>query len=129
MKVIFIEKSFANVMQKLVPDLFLKIKIEHISNSLMINSLKIYTVYFYSLPSWGLLKHTETKLQNIFFLPHIKLFWKIKRGQGLVFLPHFPDNFWRKIFLLSYYINWPSFIVWLALLREIMGNILIAIVC
>ena len=95
----------------------------------MINSLKIYTVYFDSLPSWGLLKHTETKLQTIFFLPHIKLFWKIKRGQGLVFLPHFPDNFWRKIFLLSYYINWPSFIVWLALLREVMGNILIAIVC
>ena len=79
MKVIFIEKSFANVMQKLVPDLFLKIKIEHISNSLMINSLKIYTVYFYSLPSWGLLKHTETKLQTIFF---IKLFLKNKKRPG-----------------------------------------------
>ena len=76
MKVIFIEKSFANVMQKLVPDLFLKIKIEHISNSLMINSLKIYTVYFYSLPSWGLLHHPDPLLQTIFFFYLILSFFE-----------------------------------------------------
>ena len=58
----------------------------------------------------------------------IRLFQKINRGLELVSLPHFLDNFWRKIFLL-YSINWPSFIVWLPLLREILGNMCIAIVC
>ena len=61
--------------------------------------------------------------------PHIKLFWKIKKGLQLVFLPHFPHNFWRKLFLLLYSINWPYFIVWLPLLCEILDNMPIAIVC
>ena len=61
--------------------------------------------------------------------PYIKLFEKIKRGLELVFLPHFLHNFWRKIFLLLYSINWPNFIVWLPLLCEILGNMCIAIVC
>ena len=61
--------------------------------------------------------------------PHIKLFQKIKRGLELVSLPHFLHNFWRKIFLLLYSINWPNFIVWLPLLCEILGNMCIAIVC
>ena len=60
-------------------------------------------------------------------LPHIKLFWKIKRGLVIVSLPHFPHNFWRKIFLLP--IDWPNFIVWLPLLCEILDNMCITIVC
>ena len=47
----------------------------------------------------------------------------------LVSLPHFPHNFWRKIFFLLCSINWPNFIVWLTLLCEILGNMCIAIVC
>ena len=58
-----------------------------------------------------------------------KLFLKTKRGLGLISLPHFLHNFWRKIFLLLYFINWPSFTVWLPLLREILVNMCIAIVC
>ena len=61
--------------------------------------------------------------------PHIKLFEKTRRGLKLVSLTHFLHNFWRKIFLLLYSINWPNFIVWLPLLCEIFGNICIAIVC
>ena len=61
--------------------------------------------------------------------PHIKHFQKIKRGLELVFLPHFLHNFWRKIFLLLYSINWPNFIVWLPLSCEILGNMRIAIAC
>ena len=49
-------------------------------------------------------------------LPHIKHFNKIKRSH----------NIRRKIFLLLYSINWPSFIVWLPLLREILRNMCIA---
>ena len=56
--------------------------------------------------------------------PHIKLLKK-KRGLELVFRPHFPHNFWRKIFLLLYSINWPNFIAWLSLLCEILGNMCI----
>ena len=60
--------------------------------------------------------------------PHIKLFEKIKRELELVSLPHFPHNFWRKIFLLLYSINWLYFIVWLPLLCEVLGNMCIVIV-
>ena len=46
---------------------------------------------------------------------------------GIVPLPHFVYDFSRKVFLLLYYIKWPSFIVWLPLLLEIWGNNCIAI--
>ena len=38
-------------------------------------------------------------------------------------------NFWRKIFLLLYFINWQNLIVWSSLLCGILGNICIVIVC
>ena len=60
---------------------------------------------------------------------HIKLFLKIKRDLELVFPASLLHNFWRKIFLLLYSIDWPNFIVWLRLLCEILGNTCIAIVC
>ena len=34
-------------------------------------------------------------------------------------------GFWRKVFLTLYSTNWPNFIIWLALLLEIFGNILL----
>ena len=61
--------------------------------------------------------------------PHFKLLKKLKRGLELVFLPQFLLNFWRKIFVLLYFINWPNFIVWLLLLCEIFDNMCLAIVC
>ena len=45
-------------------------------------------------------------------LPHIKLFKKTQRGLELVSLPQFLNNFWRRILLLLYFINWPNFIVY-----------------
>ena len=63
------------------------------------------------------------------FLPHTMHFLKTNRGLELVSLPHFLHNFWSKIFLLIYSINWSSFIVWLFLICEILGNMFIAIVC
>ena len=62
-------------------------------------------------------------------LPYIKLLKETKRGLELVSLSHFPDNFWRKIFVLLYFITWPNFIVWSPLLCEILSNMCIAIVC
>ena len=59
--------------------------------------------------------------------PHNKLFQKMKRGLELAPLPHFADNFWRKmLFLCS--INWSNFMVWLFLLCELLGNMCIGIV-
>ena len=50
----------------------------------------------------------------------------MKSGPELVFLPHFLHDFLRKILD---YINWPNFIVWLALIHKILSNMCIAIVC
>ena len=47
----------------------------------------------------------------------------------LVSLSQFLHNFWMKIFLLLYSINWRRFFVWLLLLREILGNMCVATVC
>ena len=49
---------------------------------------------------------------------------KTNKDLELVSLPHYLYNFWKKnIFILLYSIRWPSFIVWLPLLREILGNV------
>ena len=114
------------MVEKLVPDPFLK---NWNWAYLWISSLKFYTICFYCMASWGLSKCIETKLQNACF--HLKLSFlkKVKRGLELVSLPHFLHNFWRKISLLLYPINWPNFIVWLPLVCEILDNLCIAIVC
>ena len=59
----------------------------------------------------------------------LKGFSKTKRGLDLVSLHLFLNDFWRKIFLLLYSITWSSFIVLLPLLRDILGNTCIVIVC
>ena len=117
---IFLEKSYTKCGGKTSPRSFpgkLKLRIS------LDQYLKFYRVCFYCIASWGLSKYIETKQQaTCFHLIHIKLFKKIKRGLELVSLPHFLHNFWRKIFLLLHSINWPNFIVWLLLLREILVN-------
>ena len=40
-----------------------------------------------------------------------------------------PASFSAKIFLLLFSVTWPNFTVWLPLLREILGNMYIVIVC
>ena len=52
----------------------------------------------------------------------------LKEGLGIVSPPHFVYDFSRKIFLMLHSINWPSFIAWLPLLLDILGNMWIAIV-
>ena len=51
----------------------------------------------------------------------------LEKGLGIVSPPHFVYDFWKKMFLMVYSINWPNFIVWLPSLLEILGNIRIAI--
>ena len=74
---------------------------------LWINSLKFSTVCFYCMPSRGLSKYIETKLQITCF--YLEGFLKIKKRSGLSLLISFSENlekihnqysymryFWRK---------------------------------
>ena len=74
-------------------------------------------------------KDIETKLQITCFYIMQSFFKKTKRSLELIFLPHFQHEFWWKIYFLLYTITWPSFVVWLPLLREILGNTCIIIAC
>ena len=73
-------------------------------------------------------KYIKAKVLTITFTL-CKAFLKRKRGLELVSLPHFLHDFWRKIFLMLYFINWPSFIAWFLLLLEMWGNICIVSIC
>ena len=81
------------------------------------------------MPSCGLSKYIETKLQGTCAYLILGFFKKIIRGLELVFLSNFQHKFCRKIFFLLYSINSPSIIVWFSLLREILDNTCIVIVC
>ena len=94
---------------------------------LMINSLKFYTVCFYFMPSWELSKDIETRFQTTFAL--YKAFFEHKKRSETSLSASFSEYFWRKIFLLLYSINWPNLIVWLPLLRGVLGNMCIVTVC
>ena len=58
-------------------------------------------------------------------LTSYKVLLQNKKMTGVqdVFLPDFSNNFWRKMFLLSYSIDWPNFITWLPLLLEMLENV------
>ena len=62
-------------------------------------------------------------------LSYIKLFKKSKRGLEPVSLAYFFHDFWRKIFLMLYYIYWSNFIVWLPLHLQILGIMCKVIIC
>ena len=59
MRNIFLEKSYTNCGREIIPDSFLE---NQDCAYLWINNQKFYTVCFYCLSSWGLLKYIETKL-------------------------------------------------------------------
>ena len=116
-----------NVVKKLFPDSYLK---SQNWAYLWINIVKFKTVCFYFTLIWGLSKYSEIELAaDHLLLPNIKLFKKTISSLELISLPHCLHNFWRKIFLLLYSINWPNFIAWLPLIREILSNMCIVIVC
>ena len=59
---------------------------------------------------WNILKLCSRPLVFTNHLALFKLF--LKRGLELAFLPCFLYNFWRKIFLFLYCINWTNFSVY-----------------
>ena len=80
------------------------------------------------MPSWGLLKYIETKLQSPSFYLY-KAFLKNKKRSGISLPASFSAWFLKKLFLLLYSINWPNFVFWWSLLCEIFGNMCIVIGC
>ena len=96
---------------------------------LWINSLRFYEISFYCMLNFRAIEMKWDQAAHQLLSPYIKLFKKIKRGLELVSLPHFLHDFWRKIFLLLYSISTPNFIVSLPLIREILTNLCIIIVC
>ena len=108
---IFLKNLTQNVVEKLVPDPFLK---NWNRTYLWINSLKFYTVFLSYAKLRGLSKYVQTKLQTTCFYLILSFFKKTKRGLELVFLSYFLHEFWR-----IYSINWPGFIVWFSLLWDI----------
>ena len=97
--------------------------------NLWINSLKFSTVNIYCIPRWGLPKFIKTQLQTFCFYLIQSFFEKTKTRLQVVALLHFLHDFWSKMFLLIYSINWPNLIVWLLLFHEILGSMWILIVC
>ena len=81
------------MVEKLFPDTFLK---NYNWAYLWISSLKFHTVCFYCVPSWGLLKYIESKLQTTWFYLISSVFWKT--GLELASLPHFCMIFEEKYF-------------------------------
>ena len=88
-----------NLVEKLVPDLFVLL---HLQVGDYHNASK--------LSCWP--------LSFTFY----KGFFKNKKRSGTSLLPHVMHGFCKKTFILLYSINWPGFIVWLSLLRKILGN-------
>ena len=143
---LFMKNYTQNVVEKLILDLFLKIKMQHISGLTVWNFIQF--VFIVCL-SWRLVKCIQTMVLNTAWKvskygPEKNPSWdKFSRSGKLAFssyrfflgnkrrsgssLPFsFSAWFWRKILLMLCSINWPNFIVWLPLIFEILGNTCIA---
>ena len=116
----FLSWLFGHVRKRLDKKDYVNFKIYDVTTwltNLWINILKLFIFCFSCLPSWGLSKVMEIKLQTICFYL-IKTF---------LFLYFFISK--TSLFLLLYSLTWPNFNFWLPLLREILGNVCIVIVC
>ena len=70
------------------------------------------------------LAYNKNKLYKAlgFWSRHMLNFDFLKKDLWIVSPPHFVYDFSRKKFFMLYFINWPSLIVWLALLLTILGK-------
>ena len=87
-------------------------KVEHVSGPIVSNIIQFASIVWQVS---DLSKYIVSNIRPTCFHLILSFFKKMKRGLELVSLPHFPHNFWRKIFLLLCFINWSSFIVCLSL--------------
>ena len=73
--------------------------------------------------------YENKQIKNLGYWPrNILDFGLLEKGLGIVSPLHFAHDFSRKVFVMSYCINWPNFIIWSPLILEILGNMCIATV-
>ena len=131
MRNIFLEESYTKCGGETIPRPFYKIQ-----NwvYLWIKSLNFYTVCTCA-KSKAIERHWDHILKPwsrplAITSCNVRLFWKTNKDVYLFSLPHFLHDFLgKKPFLLIYSINWPNLVIWLPLLREILGNMCILLVC
>ena len=112
-----------NAVEKLFSYPFLKIQNW---TYLWINNLKFHIVCFYCIPSGRLQIILKRSCRPLAFTSY-EAFLKNKKRSRTSLPVSFSAWFLKKIFLLFYSINWPNFIVWLPLIRKILGNMCIVI--
>ena len=83
---------------------------------------------FIACLSQGLSKYIKFRCRPLAFTS-CKTSLKNKKTPGTSLPISLLPDFWRKIVLLLYYSKWSNFIFWLLLLREILGNMCIIIIC
>ena len=120
---IFLENHIQNMMERLLPDPFMK---NQHRAYLWISSLKCN--------KFDLLYVQVEVYQNILKLRCWPLAFTLHKAFSkngvleLVSLLHFLNAFCEKIFLTLYSTDWPSFIVWLSLLLAILGRMCIVVI-
>ena len=122
---IFLEKSYTKCGGKTIPRPFFKKW--KFSISLDQYSKVLYFVFIVCQVE-DYRKWLKLSCRSLAFTSN-KAFLKTKKGLELVSLPHFLHDSWRKTFLLLCSFTWPNFNVWLRLLRELLGNMSIVILC
>ena len=85
---IFLKRSFKNVVEKLVPDTFIKIKIEQTLN----REFEMIKFVYNICPIQGLPKYIKTNVPINFYLKR-SFFKKIKKDLKLASLSHFLHDF------------------------------------
>ena len=119
MRIILLEKTYTKCSGETISSSFLN------SQSwayLLIKSLKIYTICISCIPSWGLWKYIEIKLQITCYYLYKAFFFLKKRGLELVSLPRFLDYFWREIFFFIMFLEMTKFHCLVAFISWNMGQ-------
>ena len=122
---IFLKNFTENEAGKLVPDLSLFFK-----KTLYCKS-KWSAAWFHYISIALKLAYNRNKLFKILHYRSRDMlnFVFLDKGLGIISPAHFVHDFSTKMFPMLYFINWPNFIVWLPLLREILGGMCTATVC
>ena len=122
---IFLEKSYSKCGRETISRPFSKKS--KFSTSLD-QYFKVLYILFYLFVKLRTIESDWKEAADHLLLPHTKLFKKQKEVWNYSLCLIFCMIFEEKYLLLNF-ITWSSFIVWLLLLLEILGNMCIVIVC
>ena len=125
MRNFFLKNHTQNVVENLVPNPFLK---NQNWAYLWISSPKFTQFVYIVCQVEGSRNILKLSCRPLTFTSS-KAFLKSKKRSGTSISASFCAWFFKKNFLSLYSIDWPNFIAWLLLFREILGNIWIVIVC